>query len=233
MKKNSLSVITPALNEEKTLEKVVLKTGEFLKKINLDYELIIIDDGSTDKTGKMADFLAEKDPAIRAVHNPQNMGFGYTVRKGIEIAEKEWATIITADDEVEIDDMRLFLPHTEKADIIIGFIVNKETRNKMRRFLSSCFRFTIKILFGINLPGINGMPFYRVSKVRNIPMKSNDFSIQAEILVKGLNRGLRIDKFGYRIKPRLNGESKAIKFKQIWQSFKSTMKLWWGIKRGN
>ena len=80
--KDSLSVIIPALNEEKTLEKVVLNTGKFLKNINLDYELLVIDDGSTDKTGQIANQLSNRDPRVRVAHNPKNMGFGYAIKKG-------------------------------------------------------------------------------------------------------------------------------------------------------
>ena len=221
-----MTIIIPALNEAGTLNKVAVNLVEFLEKTDLDYEIIIIDDGSTDGTGEIADRLASQNPLIKTIHNGKNMGFGYAVKKGIDNASKEWATIVTADDEVEIEDIKLFLPYAEKSDIVVGYIKNKEIRTRMRRILSWCFRTTVRILFKINLPSINGMPFYRVSKVRSLDIKSHDFSIQAEILVKGSKKGLRIGKFGYRIKPRLSGEPKATKFRHIWNSFKSTMKLW-------
>lgn len=229
----SLSVIIPALNEEKTLEKVVLETGEFLKKMDFDYELIIVNDGSNDATGEIADRLSSNSQFVRAVHNPKNMGFGHAIKKGIGNSSKEWATIVTAEGEVETEDINLFVPHAQGADIVIGYISNKEVRTRMRRILSWCFRSVVRLLFGVSLPGINGMPFYRVSKVKDLDIKSDDFSIQAEILVKGHKNGLQINRFGYRIRPRLSGESKAMKPKHIWNSFKSTMRLWREIAKDN
>ncbi|MFC1756636.1 glycosyltransferase family 2 protein [Patescibacteria group bacterium] len=228
---NSVSVVIPALNEDQTLEKVTVNLDAFLKKGGFDYEIIIVDDGSTDKTGQIADQLMSQNERVRTLHNTKNMGFGYAFKRGIENASKTWATLVTADDEVEIEDIPLFLPHAEKSDIIIGYINNKWIRSRMRRFLSWGFRTTVRILFKMNFEGINGMPFYRVSEVNKLDIMSDDFSIQAEILVKGAKKGLRVGKFGYRIKPRLAGEAKATQPKHIWRALVSTMKLWQDIKK--
>ncbi len=105
-----LTLILPAMNEEGNLERVVGRSIEVLNEQVPDWEIVIVDDGSTDSTPELADQLAERDSRIRAVHHPHNRGYGSAWRSGFAAARGEYLMCMDSDGQFDLGDISLLLP---------------------------------------------------------------------------------------------------------------------------
>src|SRR3989338_2405535 len=112
VKKESITVLVPAYNEEKGLSGAVTSTDKIVRRMFKDYEIIIFDDCSRDKTGEIADKLAKKFSKVKVVHNRKNMGLGYNYRKAVELAAKKYFTMVTGENEILPDSFKKILSST-------------------------------------------------------------------------------------------------------------------------
>ena len=185
----SITVIIPAYNEEANLARAVRNYEGAVRSTFEDYELIIFDDCSRDRTGEIADELAGKNKRIRVVHNSRNMGLGYNFKRGAELSEKEYCILLPGEGEVLGSSIREVLSHKGEADIIITYVGNSEVRQLSRRILSWSFTALLNLLFGHNLRYYNGPVLYRAKMLENIKMTTNSFAYQAEILIRLFKKG--------------------------------------------
>jgi len=134
-----LSIITPAFNEEKNLEKTVRNFNNYLKNQNYDFEIIIVNDGSSDKTAEVADKLSAEFPYIKLINNKINKGKGAAVRQGFASGQGEYCLFIDADNATDINHLDLAWPLLEQgADLIIAsrsFRDHPETVQKIKQTL--------------------------------------------------------------------------------------------------
>jgi len=119
---NKLSVFLPAYNEEKMLAKTTENVDEILRKTAIDYEIIIINDGSQDKTGEIADKLASQNKKIKVIHHRLNRGYGAAVKSGLYAARFPWIVLIDADGQFDFKEIDKFLKKQKEtgADVVIG-----------------------------------------------------------------------------------------------------------------
>jgi len=186
---SSITVIVPAYNEERDLRATVEGANEILIELFKDYEILIFDDCSTDRTGEIADALAKNNKKINVFHNKTNMGFGYNNRKGMEIAKKGYFIGIPGDNEVEPSSIRSILEHVGESDIIIPFIANKKVRPLLRRIIAISYISILNLLFGLNLKQYTGLMVYKTALLKQIKVRTNSFAYQAEILLPLVKRG--------------------------------------------
>lgn len=182
--KKSISIVIPAYNEEKEIESTLRKVNSLVTKLFDDYELLIFDDGSKDKTGEIADKLSKLNPKIRVFHNRKNMNTGYNFRTGIKYATKEYAMLLPAPDNVQIESLENFLKCVGKKSIIMGYIINKNGRPLYRRFISFCITNTLNLLFGLHLKYFFGHQAYKSSLVKKIKTSTNSFGLLPELIIR-------------------------------------------------
>ncbi|MBN2459215.1 glycosyltransferase family 2 protein [Candidatus Woesearchaeota archaeon] len=181
---SSLSIVVPAFNEEEHLEKAVAKYNRVAKSMFKDYEIIIFNDCSTDKTGKIADRIARKNSKVRVVHNKKNMGLGYNYRTGFKLAKKEYFIGLSGEGDAQEASVRRILKHAGKADLILSYINNTHDRHWMRRLLSRSFTIILNTLFGLKVKYYNGYVLHKTKILKKVRMSTNSFAYQAEIEVR-------------------------------------------------
>ncbi len=115
-----LSVIIPAYNESERLPETLRMVREYLERQNFTYEVLLIDDGSTDTTVKLAEKISADFPALKVVKNAQNKGKGGVVRQGMLMAKGEWRLFMDADHATPISEFDKFIPELGNAEVIIG-----------------------------------------------------------------------------------------------------------------
>jgi glycosyltransferase involved in cell wall biosynthesis len=225
-----LSVFIPAYNEEGNIEATISELRSALHALRLEYEIIIVNDGSVDRTGEIAEALSVTDPRIRVVHNPRNLGLAKTFRIGAQSARFEYVGWIPGDNGFPASSLEEWLAPIGEADLIQTYLSNMEVRYIGRRVISRAYTRTMNALFGLNLRYYNGIQVYRRELIQTVESHSDGFALQSEILVKLLAMGNSYIEVGLKMQERLQGESKAVKLKNILDVIKTVVRLFFEVK---
>ena len=180
-----------------------------------DYEIIIVDDGSTDGTGEIADGIAATDNAVRVVRNPVNIGYGHSFRIGMNEACKTYLVVVPGDNEIEAASLADILAAVGSADIITGYPTNTEVRPLLRRVLSKGFVMLMNVLFGNRLHYYNGPNVYSLAQIRPLPIDTSSFAFNSLTVVRLLRMGHSIRQVGMRLRGRASSRTSAMRLKNI------------------
>lgn len=223
--KKDISLFVPAYNEEKNILRTLQSITRIMQQERISYEIIVIDDGSTDATGPICDRFAETDRHVRVIHHSRNEGFGKTVRDGIAAASKTYISGLPGDNDTSPELLRRFIRQLGTADLLIGIMTRNEKRSWWRRFLSSGFVTLMNMLFGLRLTYYNGYIACRTELLRSIPIKSEGFAIFAEIKVRLLSRGITHKEISFTHTGRKHGASKAVSWRSVLQTARTIILL--------
>lgn len=228
--KPAISIIIPALDEEKNLRPTVETILGAVNDKFSDFEIIIFDDNSTDSTGMIADGLAKVNRNIKVVHNVKTMSCGYNFKKGVEIAEKDCITMFPGDDDVEGSSMRDMFNLIGCADCIISYPINIPCdRPLWRRVISKICNYAMNLIFGLDLQYYHGPTIYNRDIIKTIPITTHGFAYQAEALTKILRTGHSFVELGIRLKGRRYGKTNAFKIKNIISVARTVLRLFWRV----
>jgi dolichol-phosphate mannosyltransferase len=230
LRARSISVLVPVLNEEDNLEPTVRRLIEALTTTIDDFEVIIVDDGSTDRTPAVADRLAEDSPNIRVFHNATNMGLGYAYARGYEEARKEFFVYIPGDNTWPYRSFVELFGNLGRADIITSFAINPGVRPTSRRIVSRAYTQALNLLFGHRMQYFNGLTIYEVEFLRRRPATTFGFGFQGEVLLKALASGASYIEVGLPIDERTAGGSKAINVRNISSVFFTVLRVFWELQ---
>ncbi len=232
MKKNlpTLSIVVPAYNEEKNLQPVcdtILKAAPCYFS---GYEVIIIDDASTDGTWAVAQKLAREQQRIQVYHNSQNKGLGFNYYLGVEKARFQYVMLVPGDNEVSAFSLENIFSEVGTADILVTYTANWYIRPLIRQAISWLYTRSINLLFGLSLRYYNGINVIRTELVRRCPPSTNGFAYMALILVQLLKgKAGTIPTYAhvpFMIQPRPHGVTKAFRFKNICSVMAAVARLW-------
>jgi glycosyltransferase involved in cell wall biosynthesis len=215
LKKRSLTVLVPALNEQDNIVPTLERLGHALQKSVEDYEIIVINDGSTDRTGEVVEKYATEHPSVRILHNQRNMGLGFSYVRGIHEATKDLSVYIPADNTWPYESFVELFGSIGRADIITSYASNPEVRYFSRRVVSRLYTIIMNILFCQRMKYFNGLTIYPIDSLRTTTITSTGFGFQAEILLKAIYRGLSVIELSLPIDDRTAGSSKAVNLRNI------------------
>lgn len=211
-----ISVIMPALNEEAAILDAVKSTLDAFNKLGLDGEIVVVNDGSTDKTPDIVKDLQKKFPdKINLYEHRTPLGVGKSFMDGVMIARGEGVVLIPGDNENNAVETLLYTPLLRYVDIINPYVVNKEVRGVSRKLISSLFTFIVNVTFGASFKYTNGTIIYRSSIFKGLEVKSSGFFFQAEALVKLARLGYLISEVPCFLSVRKGGVSKALTLKSL------------------
>lgn len=219
---HSIAVAILALNEEQALRLTYETYKRSIIKKGLDYEFIIINDGSSDRTGEIAESIKEENSMVTIIHNDQSLGMGNGYKQGLRCTEKEYFMYTGGYCALTEEYIDLYLEGIGVTDITIGHIANPEFRAPLRRTLSAIFTGIMNLITGLNLKYYNAMCLCRTDCLKNITIRSQKYTFQAECLAKLL----KFHQCTYReisivIRKRQEGKSRAMK----WKNFLDTGKF--------
>ncbi|HEY6328131.1 MAG TPA: glycosyltransferase family 2 protein [Blastocatellia bacterium] len=204
----SISAVLPAFNEEENIENAALRTAAALRSLDLkDWEVIIIDDGSVDSTGKIADGLAEADSHIRVFHHSPNQGYAAALKTGFSNARCQVIFFTDSDNQFDVREITNLLPLIADADIVCGFRIYRFDP-LTRLVLSWGFNLLVRITFGIRVRDIDcAFKLFRREVFDKVKIESKKFFVNAEVLAKARHYGFRLAEVGVRHYPRPAGRS--------------------------
>ncbi len=188
----SISVFFPAYNEHSNLSTVVTETQRVLEELGMEYEITIVDDGSTDGTSALADGLARWDPRVKAVHHGSNKGYGAALSSGLRSATKDLVFYTDADNQFSVDELKVFLPALEDVDMVLGYRLRRQDP-WTRLVVARVYNWMIRLLFGLRVKDIDcSFKLFRRELVADIDVRSQTGLGDAEILIKALKAGARV-----------------------------------------
>ena len=228
-KLSSISFFCPAYNDEKNLPILIPHVSKFLKEITDVYEIIIVHDGSPDKTGEVADKLAGEFPNVRVIHHAKNMGYGAALKDGYNAAKYDYVMYTDGDNQY---DVREFLPHLyllDTADVMSGYVTKKAVFFR-RNVQSEVYNWLIRILFLVWVRDIDcAMKIYKRRVLDSMTIKSPSCFIDAEMIIKAQKSGFKVAQFPVTHFPRTEGLASGSKLSVITATLRDMLKYRFGL----
>jgi len=218
----------PVFKDERTVRIVAEKALRLLQSVADEYEIIIIDDGSPDRSGEIADELAKQHSSIRVIHHRVNLGYGMAIRSGLSACRYDTICMIDGDDQYEVGDFEKLLKLKDFYDLIITFRY-KKVYSGVRLFISWVYNKTLRILFRTPFRDVStGIRVVRKSLIDDIRLESNSPFIGAELAIKAMLKGYRVGEVGIQTFPREFGRGSSTSAKNIlatiremWRSYRT------------
>ncbi len=225
MKKYPITFFFPCYNEEQNIERVTKEALSVAGRISNDYEIIIVNDGSRDRTSEVAERLAIEHPQVRVVHHEVNKGYGAALQSGFKNATKELVFYTDGDGQFKIEEITKLLPYIEKYDIVSGYRIKRSDPfiRKVNAFLWGAL---VNILFKLGVSDVDSaFKLYRRKIFDDITLTSQGALIDTEILAKAKEKGYTIKEIGVSHYPRLAGVQTGAKLSVIFKAFVELFKL--------
>jgi glycosyltransferase involved in cell wall biosynthesis len=230
-KRPSVSFIVFALNEEARIEATVETILRAIAQSNLaDYQIVLVNDGSTDSTGAVMDRLASQNSRICAVHNATNLGQGGAYKHGLTRATCDYVMGVAGDNAASVESISSTIAPVGKADVVVPYANNPEERAGIRRFGSQAFTTVINILFGLKIPYYNGaVP--RRELLNRIVVNTNGYAFFAEIVVKLLvQEGCSYVEVAVNYPASANAHTSALRIKNLVEVFRDVFQLFFDVR---
>ncbi len=225
----------PALNEEPNVEAVIRSALEVLPRFTDDFEVIVVDDGSTDRTGEIADRIAAQDPRVRVVHHRRRRGYGGALRSGLLAAKKEFVFYTDGDRQFDIADLTRLIPAIDGADAVIGYRIKR--MDPWRRLVVAwVYKWAIRVLFVGGWSDVDcAFKLFRRDVFARVPLdrvRSNGAFFSPELLITLRRGGIRMTEVGVPHYPRVAEKPKGASPKVILRAIRDLLRLrlrLWGL----
>lgn len=221
-----LSVFFPAYYDEKNIGKVVQKAVEVLEDLNLkDYEVTIIEDGSPDKTGEVADELSRQYPKVNVVHHEKNKGYGATLWEGFSTAKFEYVFYTDGDNQFDLEELRKFIALLPFSDMVVGYRKKKQY-SPYRKLTSFVYNVILRYAFDIDYIDIDcAFKIIKTDLFKKIKVNTKDAFIDAEIMIRAGLLGYTFTELGVKHLPRVDGVSTAARPSIIFRTIREIAEL--------
>lgn len=228
-KLSSVSFFCPAYHDEKNLPVLVPHVSEFLKKITDTYEIIIVHDGGPDRTGPVADELAQKYPNVRVIHHPKNLGYGRTLHDGYDAAKYDHVMYTDGDNQYDVNEFLPYLNLLDTADVLSGYVTQKAVSFR-RKVQSEVYNWLVRVLFFVWCRDIDcAMKMFKRKVLNKIEIKSPSCFIDAEMIIKAKKAGFKVAQFPVTHFPRTEGLASGSKLNVIMTTVRDMLKYRFGI----
>jgi glycosyltransferase involved in cell wall biosynthesis len=222
---SSLSIVIPAYNEEENIATTVEEVSAAAQQLELDYEIILVNDGSTDRTGEIGHELEGRIPNFRLVEHHPNRGYGGSLKAGYAAATMELIAYVPADNQFDFREVDRFLAQIGEADIVCGYRANRQD-NVIRRFNAFGWNTLVRLLFGYLCRDIDcGFKMFRRNVLERINLVSDGAMIDTEFLAGARARGMRIAEVPVTHRPRVAGEATGANLRVIIKAFRDLLRF--------
>lgn len=231
---DSISVFFPTYNEENNIKNTILNASELLKKLFKKWEIVVINDGSTDGTRKIVEKLAVTDSRIRIINHIENKGYGASLTTGFYNSKYDWICFTDSDGQFDFGEIVNFVAAQKEsnADLIIGYYKKRQV-SKFKIITSKMWELSVMTLFGLHVKDIDcGFKLISKQVVEKIPKLESERGafISSELLIKALKSDFKIVEIPVTHYPRTQGKGTGRDLKVIAKSFVDLFRLWKKLK---
>jgi glycosyltransferase involved in cell wall biosynthesis len=229
----SISVFFPCYNEQDNIARTARQAIDVLQKLGADFEVIIVNDGSSDATAEIADEIAAQNNCVKVVHHPTNLGYGAALQSGFKTAAKELVFYTDGDGQFDINELPALLPLIKQYDIVSCYRLNRQD-NFIRKLNGWAWTTLVCLLFNMKVRDIDcAFKLYKREIFDNIQISSSGALIDAEILARAVRKGYRLIQRPVHHYPRTAGVQTGAKLRVILRAFRELFKLYKQIRSEN
>lgn len=225
----NLTIIVPCFNESLELENTVKTNIADARKYLNNFEIIIVNDGSTDDSPKIAELLDKKYSSVRVVTHKKNLGLGTAILSGAKIASYDLITYLPGDGQAYLRDIIAGVKKAKDADLVLTYRTSRSDYTVYRKFLSWCLTILLRILFNLRFRDYNWVHIYKKNIFSRIKIKSHGVFFLGEIVIKAERLGLKIVQVESMYRPRRFGTSKTVKLRSVCRAFFDLLGIWYDL----
>lgn len=227
MPKLELSVFFPAYNEEANIGTTVSRAAAVLEELKADYEIIVVNDGSIDRTASVVENLMATNRRVRMVTHSPNRGYGGALKSGFYESRKELIFFTDGDGQFDFSEIKKLLPKIKEADLVVGYRLNR-AEGLVRSINARLWTLLIRGLFGVRVRDIDcGFKLLKKEIIEKIPrLESDGALISDELLIKAQKAGFKVVEVGVHHYPRASGEPTGANVKVILRAFRELFGLY-------
>jgi glycosyltransferase involved in cell wall biosynthesis len=224
-----ISVVFPMYNEEACVERALGEAGRVLAGINPDYEVVVVDDASSDRTAAIAEELARGDGRIRVLRHDRNRTLGAALRTGFAAATRELVLYTDADLPFDLGELprAVRLLEFQDADLLTAYRFDRTLEGPLRALYTNVYTFLIRSLFDLPVRDVNfAFKLFRRKLLERFALKSEGSFIDAEFLIRARKAGAHIVQIGVDYFPRVRGTSTLSRPRVILRILGEMLRLW-------
>ena len=221
----SLSVVMPSLNEEDNIRAAINETLAALDEFEINGEIIVVNDGSKDKTLEIVEEIHKADNRVKIISHDVSEGIGASFWDGVDHSTNETITMLPGDGENNPSEIIRYLGLLHHVDIVVPFVFNPQVRPWWRSALSFAYRFIVNTTFLVNFNYTNGTILYKKSVLEELSYRDQSFFFQTDILIRSVKRGYLFAEVPYSLGTRGSGDSKAISYPSLFMVIKGYCQL--------
>ena len=227
---SGLSFVVPAFNEEESLEDAIAAIRANAASLGCPFEVVIVNDGSSDRTGEIADSISQRDSAIRVIHHPRNRRVGAALKTGAANARFEWMVLNPVDNPIPPEELRNLIAASRHASIVVGYRSERPGYRLWMRFASRVYHDMLMVLFGVRLKDFNWCCLYRTELLRSLPMKNEGILGFPEVLIRAARSGEPLIEVPLSMRERVTGRPTVSKMKVLGRTVVDMMGLVWDVR---
>jgi glycosyltransferase involved in cell wall biosynthesis len=227
----SISVFFPAYNDGGTIPSMVLTALMTLRQMTDDFEVIVVNDGSSDYTAEVLEELVSRYAELRVIHHGQNRGYGGALRTGFASASKDLIFYTDGDAQYDPRELtRLYAAWSDDVDLVNGYKISRSDPLH-RTIIGRIYHWTVKLAFGLGLRDVDcDFRLMRRSIFDKIDLQSDSGVICVELMKKVQDAGFRITEVPVHHYHRAYGKSQFFNYGRIWRTGKQLWALWWELR---
>jgi len=224
-----ITVVLPAYNEEDNIERQVRAADEVLRDLRFDdYEILVVNDGSADRTREVAEALCAEIPKLRVVSHERNQGYAKALRTGFTGAAMPLVFYTDADNQFDMRELKNLLAAIDDYEIVCGFRIYRFDPFT-RLVLSWGYNLLVRILFRIRVRDVDcAFKLFRREIFDRFTIESRKFFVDTEVLAKASKLGMRMTEIGVRHYPRTAGQS-TVRPSHILSTLREIADMWMDI----
>ena len=226
----SLSLFFPCYNESENVGPMIEQAVKVGEDYGTDYEVVVVDDGSSDNSASIVKSWSAKNPRVRLVQHKTNQGYGAALRTGFKNATKDLIFLTDGDNQFRLADIDKLFSKIDSCDVVAGFRINRMDKGH-RRLQGFLWTQLNKVLFQLPIRDVDcAFKLFRKKAVEGLALESNYLLIHAEILARLKKKGMRIEEIGITHYPRTAGQATATKPSAIFKTFYELFRIYWHIR---
>jgi|SRR5438309_3268866 len=204
-----LSVVLPAFNEEANIVEAVDRARRVAGRLCACHEIIVVDDGSTDRTAQLVNELSAADANVVLVQHASNLGYGEALKSGVRAARFDLVFFTDADNQFDLNELESFLPWIERVDVVAGYRVNRRD-HLFRRLNAKAWNYLVRALFYVPVRDIDcAFKLFRRSVFEELNLESMGAMVNTELMVKLGRSGSGVVEIGVTHYPRIAGQARG------------------------